>query len=150
MGLFDNFYGGFNPNVIQTQTVPQMRMTSTPPSITPIQTPQPVELPRVNGYDGALRFPLGPNSRIALFDGNDDIMYIKQTDAGGYPTITRYRFAPDDQSVKSGQQYVTMDEFNKFKEDLLNGRQFIRESSDSTNRGTGNRNGQSKRTGADV
>lgn len=150
MGLFDNFYGGFNPNVIQTQTVPQMRMTSTPPSITPIQTPQPVELPRVNGYDGALRFPLGPNSRIALFDGSDDIMYIKQTDAGGYPTVTRYRFAPDEQPANSGQKYVTMDEFNKFKEDLLNGQQLIRESSDSTNRSTNNRNGQSKRTGADV
>jgi hypothetical protein len=150
MGLFDNFYGGFNPNVIQTQTVPQMRMTPNPPSITPIQAPQPVELPRVNGYDGALRFPLGPNSRIALFDGNEDIMYIKQTDAGGYPTVTRYRFTPEEQTTSDGQQYVTLDEFNKFKEEMLNGQQFIRESAEPIKPSSSNRNGQSKRNGADV
>ena len=149
MGLFDNFYGGVNPNVIQTQTIPQMRMTPNPPSLAPIQTPQPVELPRVNGYDGALRFPLGPNSRIALFDGNEDIMYIKQTDAGGYPTVTRYRFMPEEQTTNSGQQYVTVDEFNTFKEELLNGQQLIRESSEQTSRNS-NRNGQSKRNGSDV
>lgn len=147
MGLFDNFYGGFNPNVIQTQTFPQMRMTPNPSTITPVQ-PQQVELPRVNGYDGALRFPLGPNSRIALFDGNDDIMYIKQTDAGGYPTVTRYRFTLDEQTANLEKQYVTIDEFNKFKEEIINGQQLIRKSAEPANYNS--RNGQSKRNGTDV
>lgn len=38
------------------------------------------ELIRVNGLQGAQTYQMAPNSTVALFDGNSDIMYIKQTD----------------------------------------------------------------------
>lgn len=146
MGLFDNMYG-FNPNAIQTLTFPQQRMMSTPQSVTPIQQPG-IELPRVNGRDGAMRFPLQPNSRIALFDADEDIMYIKQTDAGGYPIVTAYTFAPLESTQIINAEYVTMDEFNRFKEEMLNGKQLIREPEAS--KSSNERNRQSKKHDANV
>lgn len=112
MGLFDNMYG-FNPNTIRAPTYPQARISTTanPPLINPISSP--TELPMVNGYESAMRYPMQPNSRIALFDANEDIMYIKQTDASGYPIITKYRFSKVEDKSQNDVQYVTLDEFNK-------------------------------------
>ena len=147
MGLFDNIYG-FNPNTIQTPAYPQPRITTTPnpPLINPISSP--TELPMVNGYESAMRYPMQPNSRIALFDANEDIMYIKQTDASGYPVITRYRFSKVEEKQQEDVKYVTLDEFNKFKEEMLNGQQFIRKSESS--KSTAKRNGESKTNDANV
>lgn len=147
MGLFDNMYG-FNPNTIQTQTYPQTRISTTPnpPLINPISSP--TELPMVNGYESAMRYPMQPNSRIALFDANEDIMYIKQTDASGYPVITKYRFSKVEDKPQNDVQYVTLDEFNKFKEEMLNGQQFVRRSESS--KSTAKRNRESKADDADI
>lgn len=147
MGLFDNMYG-FNPNTIQTPTYPQARITTTPnpPLINPISSP--TELPMVNGYESAMRYPMQPNSRIALFDANDDIMYIKQTDASGYPVITTYRFARVEEKPQNDVQYVTLDEFNKFKEEMLNGQQPVRRS--ESTKFTAKRNGEFKANDANV
>lgn len=147
MGLFDNMYG-FNPNTIQTPAYPQARITTTPnpPLINPISSP--TELPMVNGYESAMRYPMQPNSRIALFDANDDIMYIKQTDASGYPVITKYRFARVEEKPQNDVQYVTLDEFNKFKEEMLNGQQSVRRSESA--KSTAKRNGESKTNDANV
>lgn len=67
MGLFDNIYG-FNPNAIQAPSYPQTRISTTPnpPLINPVASS--TELPMVNGYESAMRYPMPPNSRIALFD----------------------------------------------------------------------------------
>ena len=147
MGLFDNMYG-FNPNTIQTPAYPQARITTTPnpPLINPISSP--TELPMVNGYESAMRYPMQPNSRIALFDANDDIMYIKQTDASGYPVITKYRFSRVEEKPQDDVQYVTLDEFNKFKEEMLNGQQPVRRS--ESTKSTAKRNGESKANDANV
>ena len=147
MGLFDNIYG-FNPNAIQTQSYPQTRITTTPnpPLINPVASS--TELPMVNGYESAMRYPMPPNSRIALFDANDDIMYIKQTDASGYPIITKYRFTKVEDTPQQSEQYVTLDEFNKFKEEMLSGQQSIRKS--ESTKSTSKRNGESKGNDANV
>lgn len=83
---------------------------------------------RVNGMDSAKAYPTQPNSMYALFDENDDIMYIKQTDASNFPTIKRYRFTEEAETVAQPNEgkYVTVEEFNKFKEELLNGKQPVR------------------------
>lgn len=85
------------------------------------------QLRSVNGVEGAKQFPLVPNSRIALFDVNEDIVYIKTTDAGGYPSIRAFRMTEINDTPKADPQYVTMDEFMKFKEELLNGKQSVSE-----------------------
>ena len=87
------------------------------------------QLIRVNGIDSAKAYPTAPNSTVPLFDANEDIMYIKSTDASNFPTIRRFRFIEEPETqMPVQQQYVTIEEFNKFKEELLNGKQFISES----------------------
>ena len=81
----------------------------------------------VNGIEGAKQFPMAPNSRIALFDVNEDIVYIKTTDAGGYPGIRMFRMTEVSEAPDTNPQYVTMEEFRKFKEELLNGKQSVSE-----------------------
>lgn len=131
----------FNPNTITAR--PNLQM----PSVSPIGQSQ--QLISVNGLDSAKQYPMQPNSMVALFDANDDIMYIKQTDASNYPTIRIFKFTEMTMAEASHEpQYVTLDEFNKFKEELLNGQQFIRESAKSG--ANTNKNGQSKKHDADV
>lgn len=83
------------------------------------------QLIRVNGLDSAKAYPTSPNSTVALFDANEDIMYIKSTDASNFPTIRRFRFVEEKETQIPTQQYVTMEEFNQFREEILNGKQFI-------------------------
>lgn len=91
------------------------------------------QLIRVNGIDSAKAYPTSPNSTVALFDANEDIMYIKSTDASNFPTIRRFRFVEEKETQIPTQQYVTMEEFNQFREEILNGKQFISNISKSAN-----------------
>lgn len=80
---------------------------------------------KVNGLESVKACATVPQSRMVYFDADDDVFYIKETDINNYPTIRAYRFeeikSPDEKSV----EYVTIDEFNKFKEEVLNGKQYI-------------------------
>jgi hypothetical protein len=78
--------------------------------------PQQTGLIQVTGLEGAKAYPLAPNSVAALFDADRDVMYIKRTDAGGYPTIQAYQFAPVQEAAPSAQpEYVTREEFEEWK-----------------------------------
>lgn len=92
------------------------------------------QLLRVNGLESAKMYPTSPNSSIALFDENEDIFYLKSTDASNFPTIRKFKFVEVfDQAPKPVEaQYVTLEEFNKFKEELLNAKQPVRSESEST------------------
>lgn len=78
--------------------------------------PQQTGLIQVTGMEGAKAYPLAPNSEAALFDAGRDVFYVKRTDAGGYPTIQAYQFAPVQESAPSAQpEYVTREEFEEWK-----------------------------------
>lgn len=98
------------------------------PYIPKMHAPLPTgsQLIRVNGIESAKDYPTAPNSMIALFDENDDIMYIKQTDASNFPTIRKFRFVEEKEEKPEEVKYVTVEEFNKFKEEMLNAQQFVR------------------------
>lgn len=98
-----------NPNLQFTQSGPQ--------------------LIKVNGLDSARAYQTQPNSQVALFDANDDVMYIKTTDASNFPTIKVFRFYEEEthENKQNLSSYVTTDEFNSFKEEILNAQQSIRE-----------------------
>lgn len=82
---------------------------------------------QVTGLEGAKAYPLPPNSVAALFDADRDVMYIKRTDAGGYPTIAAYTFAPMQEAAPTQQpEYVTRQEFEEWKEAMSNGKQPVR------------------------
>lgn len=83
---------------------------------------------RVNGMDGAKTYQMTPNSTVALFDSNEDIMYIKTTDGAGFPSIRTFNFVEITQNEKSttNQDYISRQEFEEFKKELMsNGKQSI-------------------------
>lgn len=76
-------------------------------------------LTRVNGLEGAKAFQVMPRETVALFDGNDDIFYIKSADDGGFPTIKAYRFAEIDLTgEKLTNDYVTKSEFEELRNEV--------------------------------
>lgn len=81
----------------------------------PTQNTAPTNLIRVTGIEGAKAYQMSPNSTVALFDGNEDIMYIKMTDGANFPTIKTFRFQAVETVEPNNTEYVSKDEFNKFK-----------------------------------
>ena len=93
-----------------------------------MQQPQPQQprdgLIRVTGMDGARAYQMPPNSAVALFDGGQDIFYVKTTDGAGFPTIRAYSFQPMEQAQAMGaSEYVTRSEFEQLKEMIMHGKQ---------------------------
>lgn len=77
---------------------------------------------RVTGVDGAKAYPVAPNSVVALFDADRDVFYIKSADAGGFPTIRAFTFAPMQEAAPAPvSDYVTRAEFDELKEMIENG-----------------------------
>lgn len=125
--MFGNqqLYGNPYPMQYQQPQAPA-RSYYTPMTTIPQQQTAP-GLIQVTGMEGAKAYPLAPSSVAALFDADRDVMYIKRTDAGGYPTIAAYEFKPLQETAPSAQpEYVTREEFNELKEAVLNGKQPVR------------------------
>ena len=79
---------------------------------------------RVTGMDGARAYQMPPNSAVALFDGGQDVFYVKTTDGAGFPTIRAYSFQPMEQVQAMGaSEYVTRAEFEQLKEMIVHGKQ---------------------------
>lgn len=87
-----------------------------------MQQQEPIQnLIRVNGIDGAKAYQMPANSTAALFDANNDILYVKSTDGAGFPSIRTFSFT----EVKEQQQetthvdYISREEFENFKKELM-------------------------------
>ena len=90
-----------------------------------MQPPQPRDgLIRVTGMEGARAYQMPPNSAVALFDGGQDVFYVKTTDGSGFPPIRAYSFQPMEQAQAMGSsEYVTRAEFDQLKEMIVHGKQ---------------------------
>ena len=99
-------------------------------NIPPISLPgMQQQLIRVKGIDSARMYAMPASSTVPLFDENEDILYIKSTDASGYPTIRVFNLVEviEKHDQNENAKYVTIEEFEKFKEEILNGKQFIQQ-----------------------
>lgn len=116
------------PSNPYTDRLAQMQMAS---------QPQPVRdgLIRVTGMDGARAYQMPPNSAVALFDGSQDVFYVKTTDGAGFPTIRAYAFAPVQDQSQPQADYVTRAEFDELKEMIVHGKQPVREQPDAAKDG---------------
>ena len=101
----------FTPYGYQTPVFQQLQFPS-----------QQTQLTKVSGLDGAKAYQMAPNSAAALFHESEDIMYVKTTDGAGFPTIRTFRFEPIEEPSGDNSRYVTVEEFEKFKEEFLNGK----------------------------
>lgn len=88
---------------------------------------------RVTGIDGAKAYQMPPNSTVALFDSNEDVMYVKSTDGAGFPTIRTFSFSPMEQPKETiPTDFVSRTEFEDFKKEMKEyGKQFIQQSKPS-------------------
>lgn len=83
---------------------------------------EPQNLIRVNGIEGARAYNMPPNSTVALFDGNEDIMYIKTTDGAGFASTRKFSFTEisNNQTTVTDTEYISRQEFEDFKKELRN------------------------------
>lgn len=110
---------------------------------TPIQPQEQAQnLIRVNGIDGAKAYQMPANSTVALFDSNEDIMYVKSTDGAGFPSIRTFTFTEklNVEGKSPDVEYISREEFEEFKKELMNnGKQSIQRSkSNLTNKSSNN------------
>lgn len=88
---------------------------------------KPTDLLQVNGLEGARNYPVSPNSRMVLFDSNQDIFYIKSTDAGGYPSISAFQFSPVSSQEQNTANYATKEDLNILLDQITSLRKEIQE-----------------------
>ncbi|MBO7677207.1 MAG: hypothetical protein J6S49_06810 [Erysipelotrichaceae bacterium] len=78
-----------------------------------VTAPQQQTIQYVNGKQSAETYQIPANSSVILMDSNLPRFYMKQTDASGMTTIKAYDFK--EAEVEKPQEYVTKQEFEKFK-----------------------------------
>ena len=110
---------------------------------TPVQPQEQAQnLIRVNGIDGAKAYQMPANSTVALFDSNEDVMYVKSTDGAGFPSIRTFVFTEklNVEGKSPDVEYISREEFEEFKKELMNnGKQSIsRSKSNLTNKSSNN------------
>lgn len=81
-------------------------------------------LPRASSVKEVDEAPLTTLNSEQVFLNQDDntIMYIKRVDSSGKVSTTRYRFYEDPEPTQqqiNDSRYVTIDEFNKLKVEIL-------------------------------
>lgn len=73
---------------------------------------------KVTGRRGAEAMPMGPNSEVLLLDETAPIVWLKTTDAAGYPTLTAYDIKLHEE--EKPVDYSELDARLKKLEELLN------------------------------
>lgn len=82
-------------------------------------------LVRVNGIEGARAYQMGANAQVALFDANEDLMYIKCTDGAGFPSIRTFKFeelhnfSKNQENIAENKQYVTRKELEDYVQQFV-------------------------------
>lgn len=106
---------------------------------------------RVTGEEGAKAYQMAPNSSAALFDGNEDIFYLKTTDGAGFPTIRKFKFEEIQEKAPEpgeGSDYITREEFEQFREEMRTyGEQYIQKSAETEQHRTESGNHRTSKAG---
>lgn len=77
----------------------------------------------VLGENAAKSYPVGPGQIATMFDRDKPIYYIKSVDFNNIPTFSKFKYYEifDDDDTQKGESvpYVTKEEFDAFKNDIL-------------------------------
>lgn len=99
----------------------------------PFQVAQQDLLSIKGGIETAKTYPTRANSRMALFDEDDDVFYIVKTDQNGYkPEIRRFRYVEEPIESQNGS-YASKEDFNSLKEELGDVKQSIQQLTEAIN-----------------
>ena len=75
----------------------------------------------VQGENAAKAYPVSAGQSLLLMDTEDNVMYIKSTDQSGMPLPLRvfeYKERTAKKEVPQTTEYVSRDEFEKFKDEM--------------------------------
>ena len=83
------------------------------------QMPEGRQAPRVNGRNGAMQYPMGPNCSDWVLDVSGELSWLIMTDSAGYRTVTPYDVSPHQEEQK--KDYSDLETRVKRLEDMMNG-----------------------------
>ena len=94
----------FNPNWIYN---PAITTTGNTNSSTNWIQNQPIHIAEVHGKEGAQAYVIPPGSSILLLDKTDSVVWLKTTDDGGYPSLSKFYITPAEQveQIQKENQY---------------------------------------------
>lgn len=124
-----------NPYSVQqpmSYAMQPMNYQSYAPQPTPVATPMQSNVIPVDGEVGAKAFsaPAGSTGPIALWDTNDNVIYLRTFNAAGMPNpLRKLRYTEEEpmQNLPTGQsgaampdmsQYVTRDDFESLRQEI--------------------------------
>ena len=121
---FNPYFNPYYPQPMQDNLAQlrQQQMQAMPPQIPqipPMQNPVPQGgVQWVAGRPEAENWLIAPNSAIALWDSTAPVVYLKQADASGKPTLKIYDLVERTETApnapqKQGVEFVTREEFNR-------------------------------------
>lgn len=105
---------------------------------------------RVDGYDGAEKYPMPRDCEAIMLDSDPDsnYLYMKKTDSNGGYRTARYKYIEEPVPRFDPDKYLSVDDFRKyqeenrkFQEDILDAINSIKQSASS---GYSKSNGNSK------
>lgn len=120
---YPNFYNPPVPDQLaqyRQSYQPPMMSQQMPQNASPMAGSAMVWVP---GFQAAQEYLVAPNSAVALWDSNAPVVYLKQADSGGKPTLTIYdlvertapRASPESPQIDTSA-FITRDEFTKLAE----------------------------------
>lgn len=105
------YFGNYNPYL--QQQVAQMQQ--------PMQRTSNASIIWVNSLEEAQMYPVAPNSAVALWQVTEPVVYLKQADASGKPTLVTYDLVERKQQTTADKnltdelsdKFVTRDSFDQ-------------------------------------
>ena len=91
----------------------------TPSYQIPQMKPQPVQVTRVNGENGAKAYSIGANSSALLLDESGTMVWLVTSDGAGYKTVSAYDIIPHQNTPQP--DYGTLEQRIQKLEEIVNG-----------------------------
>lgn len=120
------YYPTFQPYPYQDQ-LNQLRTANPMPmqGFPPMQArPDPGGLNWVQGEAGAKSWFIAPGATVLLMDSENQRFYLKSADMNGVPAMRTFEYSEvgtaKPQEATQTANFVTVDEFNEFKTEVLN------------------------------
>ena len=74
---------------------------------------------KVDGWQNAQDYPVPRDCEVILLDSKQDYIYMKKVDVNGGKEFERYKITVDPIPVFDPNKYVTIEDFDNFKKELL-------------------------------
>ena len=106
-------------------------------------------MPKAKGWELAEKYPIPRDCEAVILDSDpdSDYIYMKVTDANGGEQFERYKIVPDPIPRFEPGKYVTINDFNSFKEEILDGINSLKQSLAAANDRSARSNGGGKQSG---